>query len=145
MPRLVSHNSIAIVHEHPMMFLASGFSGFFVNVTSFLLVKRTSSMTLKAMTMARNGGLVLFSALLMGETITALEAFGYTGLLVCFTLYTMVKAQESMPPKADVGKEGPSVVVPLMRDAPKSHQERDASPSEERDASPDTCLKREVR
>ena len=83
--------------------------------------------------MARNGGLVLFSALLMGETITSLEAFGYTGLLVCFTLYTMVKAQESKAPKAEMGKdEGPSAVVPLMRDAPKSHP------------SPDTCLKREL-
>jgi len=120
-PRIVSHNSLALVPKHPMMFVASGFSGFFVNMTSFLLVKRTSSMTLKALTMARNGGLVLFSALLMGETITGLESFGYTGLLVCFTLYTIAKAQEAAQPKPDIGKEGPSVVVPLMSAGAKSH------------------------
>ena len=71
-----------------------GFSGFFVNITSFLLVKRTSSMSLKTMTMARNGGLVIVSALLMGETITTLEAVGYSGLLFFFSLYTAAKSQE---------------------------------------------------
>ena len=101
-PRLPSSTTL---HHHPPppplplppppQFVASGFSGFFVNITSFLLVKRTSSMTLKTMTMARNGGLVMVSALLMGETITGLEAFGYTGLLFFFSMYTVVKAQEA--------------------------------------------------
>ena len=48
----------------------AGFSGFFVNITSFLLVKRTSSMTFKLLTMMRNGGLVLASGLFFGETST---------------------------------------------------------------------------
>ena len=52
-------------------------------------------MTLKALTMARNGGLVLMSALLMGETITTLELVGYSGLLSCFAAYTLVKAAEA--------------------------------------------------
>ena len=60
--------------QHPMMVFAGGASGFLVNVSSFLLVKRTSSMTLKTMTMARNGGLVLVSALVFGESVTLLEA-----------------------------------------------------------------------
>ena len=55
-PAALRHHSFALMRAHPLMFLASGFSGFFVNITSFLLVKRTSSMTLKTMTMARNGG-----------------------------------------------------------------------------------------
>ena len=94
LPGAMRHRSFTLMRGHPAMFLASGFSGFFVNITSFLLVKRTSSMSLKTMTMARNGGLVIVSALLMGETITTLEAVGYSGLLFFFSLYTMVKSQE---------------------------------------------------
>ena len=94
LPGAMRHRSFLIMRRHPAMFLASGFSGFFVNITSFLLVKRTSSMSLKTMTMARNGGLVIVSALLMGETITTLEAVGYSGLLFFFSLYTAAKSQE---------------------------------------------------
>ena len=52
-------------------------------------------MTLKLLTMTRNGGLVLASGLFFGETITALEGVGYGGLMVCFGLYTWVKASEA--------------------------------------------------
>ena len=100
-PTALRRESFLIVLSHPMLFLASGFSGFFVNLTSFLLVKRTSSMTLKTMTMSRNGALVLFSALAMGETVTSLEAVGYGGLLLCFTLYTYFKAQDNARAKAE--------------------------------------------
>ena len=83
------------MRSHPAVFAASALAGAFVNLTSFLLVKRASSMTLKALTMARNGGLVLVSAVVFGETITALEAVGYGGLLGCFAMYTCVKAREA--------------------------------------------------
>lgn len=52
-------------------------------------------MTLKLLTMTRNGGLVLASGLFFGETITPLEGAGYGGLMVCFGLYTWVKASEA--------------------------------------------------
>jgi len=94
LPTAYRAGSLRLVREHTFIFAASGIAGCFVNLTSFLLVKRTSSMTLKTLTMARNGGLVMVSALVMGETITTLEAVGYTGLLGCFTAYTVVKARE---------------------------------------------------
>jgi len=94
LPTALRRNSFALVFHHPWLFVGAGFSGFFVNVTSFLLVKRTSSMTLKLLTMTRNGGLVLASALFFGETVTTLEAIGYSGLVACFGLYSMIKAQE---------------------------------------------------
>ena len=43
------------------MFLGSCVAGFLVNIAGSLLTKRTSAMTLKTMTMARNAALVLFS------------------------------------------------------------------------------------
>lgn len=94
-PTAIRRDSFALVYQHPMLFIGAGFSGFFVNITGFLIVKRTSSMTLKLLTMTRNGGLVLASGLFFGETITALEGVGYGGLMVCFGLYTWVKASEA--------------------------------------------------
>mmetsp|Transcript_34511 Transcript_34511/g.87567 ORF Transcript_34511/g.87567 Transcript_34511/m.87567 type:complete len:175 (+) Transcript_34511:17-541(+) len=95
LPVALKHDSFSIATDHPLLFIGAGCSGFFVNITSFLLVKRTSSMTFKLLTMMRNGGLVLASGLFFGETITRLEALGYGGLMLCFGLYTYVKASES--------------------------------------------------
>merc|ERR1719201_1165344 len=94
LPVAYHRQSFLIISHHPLLFIGAGFSGFFVNITSFLLVKRTSSMTFKLLTMMRNGGLVLASGLFFGETITPLEAFGYGGLMVCFGLYTYIKTAE---------------------------------------------------
>ena len=97
-PLALKRKSFLLMLKHPLMFAASGLAGLFVNFTSFLVVKRTSSMTLKMMTMARNGALVIFSALVMGETITTLEAVGYSGLLFFFALYTYTKLREKEAP-----------------------------------------------
>jgi hypothetical protein len=47
---------------------------------------------------------VIVSALVMGEQISNLEAFGYTGLLICAALYIWLKATEKQateePPSA---------------------------------------------
>ncbi|KAL3925170.1 MAG: hypothetical protein SGPRY_003711 [Prymnesium sp.] len=96
-PTAYREGRLGLVFVHPGMFLGSCISGFLVNIAGSLLTKRTSAMTLKTMTMARNAALVLFSALCMGETITLLEASGYSLLLVFFIAYTIVKASE---PKA---------------------------------------------
>lgn len=93
---MYSAGSYQILLDNPTLFLISAFSGFFINLCSFLLVKRTSGITLKLITMARNGGLVLASALCFGETITTLETVGYAGLLFFFGAYTVIKQQESV-------------------------------------------------
>jgi len=95
LPTALRNGSFAILAQHPLMVVAGGVSGFLVNVSSFLLVKRTSSMTLKTMTMARNGGLVLVSALIFGESVSTLEAIGYSGLLAAFGAYTYFKFTEA--------------------------------------------------
>ena len=93
-PTALQRGSFVIIREHPWMFAMSGASGFFVNLTSYLLVRRTSALTLKSMTMTRNGALVVFSGVAMGETVTWLELFGYGGLVFFFALYTQTKARE---------------------------------------------------
>ncbi len=112
LPGALRANSLALMRVYPLTFCASGLSGCFVNLTSFLLVRRTSSMTLKTLTMARNGGLVIVSALIMGEPISGLEAFGYTGLLGCFALYTWLQATEKAKPPASGDARGVAVEPP---------------------------------
>ena len=65
--------------------------GFAVNVASFLVIKRTSSTTLKLMGTVRNAGLVLFSALFLGEVVTGVQALGYAITLTFFGVYTTLK------------------------------------------------------
>ena len=124
LPTAYRTDSLRLVTEHPFIFCASAIAGCFVNLTSFLLVKRTSSMTLKTLTMARNGGLVIVSAVAMGETITGLEAFGYSGLLVCFACYTWVKATEG---RSKAAGETPANA------AGTEHELKQLVPSEEED------------
>ena len=90
-------------------------------------------MTLKTLTMARNGGLVIVSALVFGETITTLEGIGYTGLLGCFACYTYVKATESMPPPATSEQELKALVpIPSPSRGGGDEEELHPSPSSSR-------------
>lgn len=125
LPTAIRVGSFGLVHEYPITFAASAIAGATVNLTSFLLVKRTSSMTVKALTMARNGGLVLVSAAVMGEEVTALEGFGYTGLMACFTAYTYVKMEEAKkpPPPPPEPSDGSDVERPLTSDSPSSNEQ----------------------
>ena len=84
-------------------------------------------MTLKTLTMARNGGLVIVSALVMGEQISNLEAFGYTGLLICFALYTWLQATEKQ-----ATEELPSAADKSMH-AEKGLQTEDGSEGDDED------------
>ena len=59
----------------------------------------------------RVGRLVIVSAIVFGEEITALEAVGYTGLLGCFTVYTYVKATETEAPPRSSEQEMKALVT----------------------------------
>jgi len=91
MPGAFREGKFALVSEHPQLFALSFALGFLVNVASFLVIKRTSSIMLKLMGTARNAGLVLFSALFLGDEITATQAVGYAIGLFFFGLYNYYK------------------------------------------------------
>ena len=81
----------ASVGEHPGVYLLAMALGFAVNIASFLVIKRTSSVMLKLMGTARNAGLVLFSAVFLGDTITPMQTAGYGLCLAFFGLYNYFK------------------------------------------------------
>jgi len=87
LPRMREANAFAIVAANPWHFSLSASLGLCVNMAAFLVIKSTSSVMLKVLGTARNAGLVVFGALVLGERVTALEAFGYGCSLVAFTAY----------------------------------------------------------
>lgn len=90
-PTALKEDSFSRPMQHPWTIGLAMVLGFAVNVASFLVIKRTSSIMLKLMGTARNAGLVLFSAIFLGETITGLQAFGYFVCLVFFGVYNYFK------------------------------------------------------
>ena len=91
LPRALSEGAFANLLAHPLLLLAAVCLGFAVNVASMLVIKQTSAVMLKLLGTARNAGLVLFSALFLGEEITPLQALGYALCLAFFGLYNYYK------------------------------------------------------
>ena len=90
-PVALREDAFALVPLHAGQFAWAAFLGFAVNLASFLVIKRTSSVMLKLMGTARNAGLVLFSAVVLGEEITPTQTFGYVVCLVFFGVYNYYK------------------------------------------------------
>ena len=87
LPTARREGAFALVPLHARGFAMAALLGFLVNVASFLVIKRTSSVMLKLMGTARNAGLVLFSAVFLHETITLTQTAGYAMCLAFFGLY----------------------------------------------------------
>ena len=91
MPSAFSTGKSALPAEHASLFFLSFLLGFLVNVASFLVIKRTSSVMLKLLGTARNAGLACFSAVFLGDEITLTQAVGYVICLYFFGLYNYYK------------------------------------------------------
>lgn len=75
-------------------FFLSSTLGLFVNLSSFLVVQTTSSVTLKILGTVRNAGLVVFQVLFAQEIITANQFGAYMVTLVAFGFYNYFNMQK---------------------------------------------------
>lgn len=91
------------------MIVASAVSGCLVNYSSFMLIERTSSLTVKTLTATRNAALILISALVMHEPVSVLQSVGYVGMIASFGVHS---AHEHTNKRSATEDE------PLMRLAP---------------------------
>ena len=77
--------------------------------------QRTSSVMVKLLRTARNAGLVLFSALAMGEEVTGQQALGYTICLLffgCYVYYKLTETCRGCPPSRRTPRRArPAVAV----------------------------------
>lgn len=91
LPRAFRSNAWTVVQDQYQLFILSALLGFFVNICTFLVIKATNSVTLKVLGTARNAGLVVFSTLLLGESVTRMELAGYSVSLAAFAFYNYFK------------------------------------------------------
>eukprot|EP00040_Diaphanoeca_grandis_P043820 m.10387 g.10387 ORF g.10387 m.10387 type:complete len:315 (+) comp8270_c0_seq1:300-1244(+) len=92
---IIATSSLGIVVDHWPMFATVSIMGFFLNILSFSIISMSSSVLLKIISVARTAGLVLLCAVFLKETITSLEALGYTLSLAAFVWYNFIKHHES--------------------------------------------------
>jgi len=102
-PTAISRGDFRVVAENADVFVIAAVLGFAVNVASFLVIKRTSSVMVKLLGTARNAGLVLVSALALGDEVTGQQAAGYALTLAFFGVYNYLKLTEARasPPTED--------------------------------------------
>ena len=67
--------------------------GFVLNMLTFAILKLSSSLLLKGVSVARTAGLVIYCAMFRGEHITGAQAFGYSISLACFAVYNYIRAR----------------------------------------------------
>eukprot|EP00051_Salpingoeca_urceolata_P035410 m.29503 g.29503 ORF g.29503 m.29503 type:complete len:331 (+) comp9170_c0_seq2:76-1068(+) len=83
--------ALNVIVSQSGIFAAAAGLGVLVNFVSYLVLQVTSSTTLKALASARSAGLVLFCAVFLGEEVTALQVFGYTGAICFFAWYNYLR------------------------------------------------------
>ena len=62
---------------HPQLFILAGLLGFGVNLGGFLVVKTCSALTLRVLGLFRNMGIVVASAIFLGDIVTAGQFCAY--------------------------------------------------------------------
>lgn len=80
-----------IIHNNPTHFLGASALGFVLNILSFMILKASSAVLLKGISVSRTAALVLFCAAFLGEEVSFLEGLGYVVSLACFVWYNAIR------------------------------------------------------
>jgi hypothetical protein len=91
LPAMRANDALGLVRAKPGLYAASALMGFLVNVSSFMVIKYTSSLTLKILGAISNAVLVFGSCAVFGDEISSLEVGGYTVSLGGFIAYNLIK------------------------------------------------------
>jgi len=88
---------------HKGSFLFSSVMAVSTNAINAVVIQHSNALMLKLVATARNGVLVLFNAMVMGEVVTGIQFCGYSVSLMGFLFYNVLirrnKQQESSPGK----------------------------------------------
>ena len=94
LPDMLRTRAWSIPVAHPLHFCLAASLGFCVNMAAFLVIKNAGSVMLKVLGTARNAGLVVFGAMVLGEAITPVELLGYALSLTAFGAYNYFRLKE---------------------------------------------------
>ncbi|GAB4816710.1 hypothetical protein N2152v2_003756 [Parachlorella kessleri] len=87
----LQNQGLAILVQHPALFVGASLASFAVNAFSFLAIQASSSLTFKVAGCLKNAA-VVWLGVATGDTITAKEAGGYALSLLGFLGYTLLRS-----------------------------------------------------
>ena len=93
--QLVEQRSWTLAVDNPVTFLLAAFAGFGVNALAILVIKLTSSLTLKVLGTVKDACLITASVVFLGEAVSSLQLVGYSISLAGFLAYNYIKASSS--------------------------------------------------
>jgi len=107
---MVETEAFYLVAAQPMKFcLAAGF-GFVVNSIGYIIIQTASSLSLKVLGTVKNALVIWLGVFLLGDTVTSLQAIGYSISLSAFCWYQKIKMEQlnagrRSPPTGKLVKE----------------------------------------
>ena len=88
---MIESDAYNIISANPASFFAASILGFGLNILSFVLLKLSSALLLKGISIARTAALVIFCSTFLGESVTVTGFLGYTISLGCFVWYNAIR------------------------------------------------------
>eukprot|EP01025_Chloroclados_australasicus_P044477 TRINITY_DN4823_c0_g1_i1.p2 TRINITY_DN4823_c0_g1~~TRINITY_DN4823_c0_g1_i1.p2 ORF type:complete len:237 (+),score=22.72 TRINITY_DN4823_c0_g1_i1:445-1155(+) len=88
---LLNSGDLSIIAQNPFLFAQAAMLGFGVNLLSLVVIKLTSSLTLKILATAKNTIVVFFGIIFLSELVTGIQGVGYTVSLIGLTYYNYLK------------------------------------------------------
>lgn len=85
----------ALLAAHPHVLAASALAGFAVNSLAMAVIGLTGALSLKCLGLAKDVGLVLYSAVALGEAVSPLQVLGYSVSLAGFVAYNVISITAS--------------------------------------------------
>jgi drug/metabolite transporter (DMT)-like permease len=82
------------ISDHPLPFIVAALLAFGVNFAGFLVIKHTSSLTLKVLVNIRNAGVLVAGALLLREPVAVLQMFAFALSSMGTAMYSRARAQQ---------------------------------------------------
>lgn len=94
-PQMVASDAFGKVQARPWLYLSAAVMGFAVNSLCYAAIKLTSSLTIKVVSAGKDAFVVLFSVLVLQESVTQLQCIGYSCSMTGFALYNYIKYKEA--------------------------------------------------
>jgi len=80
-----------ILYQSPLPFVLAVVMSFLVNLSCFMAIQATSSLTFKIAGSIKNILVIVYGVFFVGESVTAFQVFGYTVSLLGFGLYAQMR------------------------------------------------------
>ena len=88
-------SALEIVCASPRTFVLASVLGFSLQVLGLSVIRTAGSLTMKLLTISRNGGLVLFQAISGAESFEPAQLAGHTLSTMAFIIFTTIKLRDA--------------------------------------------------